>query len=512
MTKRPPPSKAATTPNADAGIPLQGSAGLKIFSGILSEERKREVIGETGRETYTSMSHHPIIGAAERVWDSFERGVEWNVEAAGGGQAPEDQALKQFVEDAMSDMGQPWADVVSEAGSARRYGWWVGEWQMKFRRGLQSAPVPYEKLQLRIGVGAGAGLFIPENPPSSRFNDGKVGWHKCATRSQDSLMSPGWAMSTTGDILAMYQRPAPDYQLRTIGFYDNLGLQQVLHCRVMPRRNNPEGLSLYRSIYDTWYDQRRLKALLLVFMERMCGYQILKVPEHWTHQDASPDDKASLAHAVDMVTNVKVHERMGMVIPALYDAQGHEVMSLTTLPIPASGSNLGIGEVIERYDRDIAIGIIAGFMMLGHQRAGTGSVGSNAMADMTDLATAAMEAWLDHIETQLNAADGAVVRLLTLNGLPTSNPPKIRHGSVNLPNWTELAAMLNALVVGGAQIFPSKDHELEKAIINTGFKLPWESDEDQIALQQAMQQQQMQAPQQPPPEPGQQQNTGAEAA
>lgn len=435
----------------------QGKVGLKQWSGILSEEPLRDLIGTKAREVFEEMGHDGVVGGVLRAFDVLIRGVNWRTEPATW--APQDIEIADFIEGCRSDMEQPWDEFISEVGSCWKFGWSFHEVEKKYRLGAQ----PDYSGDLVNPALTNGGIVQTGLKRSSRFNDGKVGWAGFPIRSQQSLFR--WVFDEYDNVLAMQQRPAPSFDLRAIP------MSTAMLFRTVSQRKNPEGVSLLRSAYTSWAMKKRLIVLEAIWVERMCGYPILWAPGELFAADATEAQKARLAAAQDTVSKLKVHELMGMVMPLVYDeTTGNKLWDLTTLQVP-SGNDLGIGEMIQRYDRDIAISMLAGVILLGHQRQGTTTVGSMASSSMTDLLTAGLVAYLDMIEEVLNAESGPVTRLLRLNAMPTEDPPRIRHGDITLPNLAELGQYISALSGAGAQLFPSADNQLENELLERA-KLP----------------------------------------
>ena len=97
----------------------------------------------------------PIVGAVLFAIQGVLRKAEWRVEAADD--TPEAAEMADFVEGLMEDLSHTWEDFVSEALSMLIYGYAPHEIVYKRRNGRKGFNSP---------------------TPSSRFDDGKIGWAK----------------------------------------------------------------------------------------------------------------------------------------------------------------------------------------------------------------------------------------------------------------------------------------------------------------------------------------------
>jgi hypothetical protein len=127
----------------------------------------------------------------------------------------------------------------------------------------------------------------------------------------------------------------------------------------------------------------------------------------------------------------------------------YDLKLLTT----AGARQFDTNAIITRYNQQIAMTVLADFILLGHENVGSFSLSS----DKTDLFTIAMGTYLDSIAGVKNKF--AVPRLFLLNGMDAANPPKIVHGDIDDPDLQEMAQYILALVQAGMPLFP--DTQLE---------------------------------------------------
>jgi len=151
-----------------------------------------------------------------------------------------------------------------------------------------------------------------------------------------------------------------------------------------------------------------------------------------------PQHADLLADVQTMVTSIRRDEFEGVVLPQ--DGWKLELMS-------AAGSRqIDTDKIIRRYEQRIATSMLADFILVGQD-----SVGSFAMVDVkADLFGMAIDGILDLLCDVLNRY--AVPRLLRVNGMDTSEPPQIKHGSAGRVDLVKVGTFLQDLSLAGAPI------------------------------------------------------------
>ena len=399
-----------------------GVTGLKYFGGYIDEEFLRELKGRRAVKVYKEMStNDAVVSAILFAIKMLIRQVEWPIQPYSD--APQDEANAEFVRTCLDDMSQPWSDTVSEILSMLTYGWSWHEIVYKVRLGPEH-----------------------ENPCfRSRFNDGLVGWRKLPIRSQDSLYE--WILDNNGGVKAMQQSAAPDYSIRTIP------IEKSLLFRTEAVKGNPEGASILRGAYRSWYLKKHVENIEAIGVERdLAGMPIAWVPPDLLETDAPADRKSLLASIKKIVTNIKRDEQEGLVLPLIYDDKGNKMYDLTLLSAP-SRRQFSTSEVINRYARDIALTVMADFVLLGHTKVGSYSLNSSK----TELFATAIGAWLDSIADVMNRY--AIPRLFEINGMPVDQLPQMTHGDIESADIQELGNFVTSLANAGADIFPNPELE-----------------------------------------------------
>lgn len=429
-----------------------GASGLNYgVGGEITEELHPNLSGSKALTVYRTMKDNDaLVGAILFAIDMLLRQVEWTVEK---GDAKEKDA--KFVEECMQDMSHSWSDFISEVLSMLPYGFAFHEIVYKKRNGDQRE---------ESGI------------PSSRFTDGKIGWRKMPLRAQETL--DRWEFDESGGIRGFVQRTAPDYQERVVPMIKGLLFRASVH------KNNPEGRSLLRSAYPSWYYKKRIQTIEGTGIERdLAGFPVIWLPAAYLMDDATPEEKAVVQEFRRMAENIRRDKQEALLMPLAYDENNNKAYDFQLMNSGGSRT-FDTNQIIQRYNQEIAMSVLADFILLGHEK-----VGSFALSDdKTDLFGVALGTILDAISDVLNRF--AIPRLFRLNGMDTKKLPKIVPGDIEQPDLTKLGGYLGALFNAGVPLFPDEDLE---AYLRAAAKLPEKSQEAKEAQELAEQQKQEQA-------------------
>lgn len=418
-------------PDAKPNLTESGMTGLRTSAGQIQEEFLTDLQGHRGIKVYKEMrDNDPTIGSILFAIDQSVRQVEWSVEPNQNKESM-DRAEEdaEFLRSCMDDLSHTWEDFVSEIMTMIPFGFSLFEIVYKKREGAKGTV-------------------------RSNWDDGKIGWRKFATRSQDSV--DHWEFDDDdGGVKAVVQKPPPSYQDIRIP------IEKLLLFRTTTVKNNPEGRSVLRNAYRAWYYKSKIEEIEAIGIERdLAGLPIAYVDAAILREDASDDDKAVLAAVKDIVANIKRDREEGVVWPTVYDANSNLLYKLELLSSGGSRS-FDTTAIIDRYDKRMAMSVLAEFVMLGMGSAS----GSFALASSkTNMFAQAVGAWLQVIEGVLNTY--AVPRLFAANGMDATNLPQIRHGDIESPDLAELGAYLSQLAANGMPLFPNaklEEHLLDLA-------------------------------------------------
>lgn len=409
-----------------------GASGLVQWGGILKEEFLPQLRGKEGRKIIKEMSENDsIIGAMlfaismlirqakPKIKPAVEPKTKSIVTQKGrrfrfikfDAASSEAKDAADFVQSCFEDMSESWADVVSEILTMIPYGWAWLETVYKKRSGASRDPTR-----------------------NSRFTDGKLGWRKMPLRGQDTLKR--WIIDDSGGIQGMVQQITgkPDV---------TIPIEKSLLFRTVHNKNNPEGRSMLRSAYRSYVFKKRIEEIEGIGIERdLAGLPVLTGPEGLDLWDDKDDEMKHLRQEAEtIVRNIRRDEQEGVLKPF-----GWELELLSS----AGKRNFDTTTVIGRYNNNIAMTLLADFIILGHNN----RYGSFALSSSkTQMFSVALGGWLESIASVFNRY--AIPRLLEVNGMSVENPPVLEFEDIELPDLTELGTYIYRLSQAGFQMFPN---------------------------------------------------------
>lgn len=403
-----------------------GNTGLEVWSGEIREEILRDLQGRKGQKAYREMSENDaVIGAVLFAIKMLIRSVAWSVQP--GAASPEAEQAAEFLRQCVEDMDHTWQQFIDEILSKLVFGYSIHETVYKRRLGMD----------------------VPEGKAKSKHDDGRIGWKRLPIRAQETV--DRWQMSDAGDLEGVWQQSPPNFEQVFIP------IGKLLHFRPSAHKDNPEGRSVLRSAYRAWFFRKTIENMEGIGIERdLVGLPIAWVPGKILKPDATAADKAALESIKKLVTQVKRNEQEGVVMPLEYDDKGNKRFDFNLLSVQ-SRRQFDTGSTIERKSREMAMTVMADFILLGHEK-----VGSFALSDSkTSLFGLALGAWLDQIAEELNRQ--AVPRLFALNPeFDGVELPLFVHDDVETPDLNALGSYITALSGAGASLFP--DRELENSL------------------------------------------------
>lgn len=380
-----------------------GRIGQRRYGGVIYEEFLPELRGKRGIEVYREMSENDdVIGAILYAIEMLVRQAKWNVEPAGA--TEKDREAAEFVESCMHDMQNTWTDTISEILSFLTYGWSFHEIVYKRRMGNTK-----------------------DSRTRSKYNDGLIGWKKLPIRAQETLYQ--WEYDDNDNLIGMTQQPPPGFGLYTIP------IEKAMLFRSKSRKDNPEGRSILRNAYRSWYFKRRIQEIEGIGIERdLAGLPVIHAPEDceiW--DDESPENIEKRANLENMVKQIRRDEAEGIVLP-----HGFEMELLST----GGTRQFDTNAIIDRYDTRIAMTVLADFIFLGHQQTGSFALSS----DKTELFAVAIGSYLDIICETFNSH--GIPQLIDINGqhfAGITDYPKMTHGDIEDADIAKVASFVKEM-------------------------------------------------------------------
>ena len=210
---------------------------------------------------------------------------------------------------------------------------------------------------------------------------------------------------------------------------------KCLHLKTSARKGNPEGVSVLRACYRPWYFKSTLRISGDWRRARPGRLPVAEVPAELLSPTRTAEQTAVFNAVRDIVVNIRRDAQEGIVWPSDRDDKGNQLYTLKLLSTGGT-RQFDTGKIIDRYNTQIAMAVLADFMMLGHQATGSWALASSK----TSLFSTALGAWLDTICQAVNTQ--AIPQLLRLNRMDASRAPALTHGdveSLELGNWARLS-------------------------------------------------------------------------
>ena len=401
-----------------------GDSGLRRFGGYVHEEFLQALSGTKANKIYKQMAwNDAICGSIITAFSTLIRQVRWYVKPASDAAIAVD--LGKFVEEVLfQDMDNAWTDFMTEVATMFAFGFAPMEMVFKVRRGMDEKDPRYR----------------------SRFNDGRVGIRKMALRAQESIQS--WDFTEGGDLRGVWQMSAT-------GVRAYIPRERMLLFRTEAVSNNPEGKSLLRNAYRSFYFKERLEAIEAIGAERdLAGLPVLRLPSEYMKADAEADKKAIYQSYKDIVTQIVRDENEGLVLPSDRDENGNLRVELELLGTGGTRQFDTTG-IINRYNLAMATSVLADFILLGQR-----TVGSFALSDnKTDMFQSSLGAYLDSIREQLQRR--FLYKLWVYNGFNIKHMPTIEHEDVDSPTLEALGTYLKNVTDSGAL------GDIDKELVNS---------------------------------------------
>jgi len=400
-----------------------GVSGVRTTGGTINDEFISKLRGQSGRSIYYEMSQNDsIIGAILFSIEMLIRAVEWSVVPKGiDGVATESQkeSIEWTKNTLFKDMDLAWDDFIADVLSMLTYGWSY-----------------FEKVY---------------------YNDkesGTVKIRKLGLRKQNTLLR--WEIGDHGEIRGMWQMP-PSGPTGTV----LIPMSKALLFRPLRNADSPEGQSVLRTAYRTWYMLKNIQEIEGIAIEReLNGLPIIRLP-HDLMVSEEAGDIAVVEKYKEVVRAVKLNEQGGLVLPSNpyvnEDGDFSNMRQVEFELVNAGGSRaIDTNAVIKRYQFDMASTVLANFIVLGGVEHG-----SFAMSESkTNLFVRAIEGWLETISSVINR--DLIPDLWKVNGFSDDTMPKVTTGNVLPENLEEFGRFVKEVAAAGMPLFP--DETLEEHI------------------------------------------------
>lgn len=369
-----------------------GVTGLSAVSGQIQADFLREMRGKEGYKHFNEMRlNSAVIGSLLLAVEQSIRPISWNVSA----DDEEDERI-QFVQECIDGMSHSWNDHITEV--------------------LTMLPFGYSLFEIVY----------------KRDERNRLVWRKFAIRGQDTISR--WIFDDEGGLSGAEQLDPNTYQSIFIP------IEKSLLYRMRVERNNPEGRSILRTAWVSYYMAKNIQIYEGIGVERdLAGLPVITLPPGADTQDTTTSD---LGVAKKVVRNVRNDEQAGVVLPS--PEWKFELLST------GGQRQFDTDKIVTRHESRMLMSALAQFLMLGQE-----NVGSLALSkDQTDFFTMSVNATADIIAETFTKY--AIPRLLVLNGY---DPDGIRLEHT-LAGDVDTEQIANSLQIIWSFITPSAEDEV----------------------------------------------------
>jgi hypothetical protein len=416
-------------------LEILGVEGAKISNGFVHDEFLQKLVGERGRRVYREMrDNDSVVAAILFAVEMLLRSVDWSVNPS---EEDDEGALEaaDFVESVIHDMSHTWDDFIANTLTMLTFGWQYSEVVYKRRVGPDQV----------------------DPTKHSKYSDGRIGVRKIGDRSQETLNR--WEIdSEDGSVIGMWQDKPNG------GGTVFIPIERALLFRPHMHKGSPEGRSVLRGAYRSWFFLKNIQEIEAIAIEReLNGLPVVYIPNA-TLNGTSEEALAAVAKYKQLVRDIKFNEQGGVVLPSdpWYDAEGKptNTRQVELALLNAGGTRaIDTDKVVKRYQGDIARTILADFIMLGQ-----GDRGSFALSrSKVDLFAKALEGWLGAIAEIINRH--LLPKLWALNAFDPETIPSVAPGKVAPEDLQELGSYVEALSRAG---LPLVDEDTENRLRDAG--------------------------------------------
>jgi len=387
-----------------------GDTGTTMYGGMISgEEYNYDLSGLAKYTIYDKMRKgDATIAATLRVLKLPLRSANWYMEPAGKDKLQQEQA--EFIEYNLKEgMNITWDDFLRQALLMIDYGVFVFE-------------KVYDNVIYKNKTYIGWRKFAPRHPRTIqawKINDGKDDGIRQLTNNRNTVEIP---------------------------------MEKLLIFVNEKEGDNWEGISILRSAYKNWFFKDIFEQIDAMAFER----QGLGVPYCKTPAGANNKDKAN---AITIVKNLRANEKAYVVYP-----DGYEVGFLDM----GAGKTRDPKNSIEYHNRQIALNVLAQFLMLGANDKGSFALSKDQSSFFYDSLQAVAKNILDVINKY------AIKQLVDINWPGTQDYPQLKVDDIGAIDKVQFATMINTLV--GASIIKTDD-DLDR-YIRKELDLPEEQEKD----------------------------------
>ncbi len=229
---------------------------------------------------------------------------------------------------------------------------------------------------------------------------------------------------------------------------------------------------------SVWIAYRNLKNLRIIegigYEKDVGGFPMATVPASMLGPSASSEERAVVAQIEKSLAQIRRGARSYVVFPAAVDELGNKTgYSLDFIGSSTGTANAAINTAIMRYQKAIALGLLADFMYLGTDKAGSFALSS----DKTTMFIENIRGFFDKVTDDFNRQ--AVSALMRVNGVPANLWPTLTYTGLDAPDIERIGSYVERLFKVGVDVSDEETALWLRAVAGLPAIAPKEDPESQ---------------------------------
>ena len=370
-----------------------GNTGLNLRSvrGKVEENISKLWKGKNKKEFISEMRlNDPYVNAWINAKNAIALKPDWVIQPRN----PEDSKSKEYADlisnMLFNDMATTFNSFVLNSITMAEYGFAISEIVLKKRQGKTDNPMT-----------------------TSLYNDGLFGVAKLSPRWQNSITK--WDIDNNGNIENVYQR-SNDFSTTDI----KIPYKKILHFVMNGYNGNPEGESVLRGTFASYYNKKNIERIQRETFERgFTGILDIQVPPRYMSKKYNTPEGVEMMRVIDaFLRNVKQGKEAGIIRPASKDFNIELIQGKT-------GTGLDPDKMIDRYNTEIVMCLLSDSFM-GKSKVYQGASGEQTK---TKIYKSFIGIILDEIKEQINKK--LIPLLFNINNLDTEYMPYLDYGNLD---------------------------------------------------------------------------------
>lgn len=372
-----------------------GNTGLslKSVSGKIEEDLSKLWKGKKKKDFISEMkANDPYVNAWINAKNAIALKPDWGVKPKDGTDEKNTQKAQEYADliktMLFEDMSTTFNSFILNSITMAEYGFALSEIVLKKRNGKTDNPMT-----------------------SSLYQDGLFGIAKLAPRWQNSITK--WDIDNNGNIENVYQKG---------NFADDIKIpyKKVLHFVMNGYNGNPEGESVLRGAFSSYYNKKNIERIQRETFERgFQGILDIQVPPRYLSKKVSSMEAMEVRKNLEaFMKNVKQGKEAGIIRPFSKDFVIELIQGKT-------GTGLDPDKMIDRYNTEIVLCLLSDSFM-GKSKVYQGASGEQTK---TKLYKSFIGIILDEIKEQVNKK--LIPMLFEVNNLDTELMPYLDYGNLD---------------------------------------------------------------------------------